>query len=52
MLPIVAGTFVKLRTSSPEAKFAVIDTVPEPSVALSRSATVIDVLIAAASAFY
>jgi hypothetical protein len=51
MFPIVAGTFVKLRTSCPEAKLPVIDTVPEVSVALSRSATVSAALIAAAAAF-
>src|SRR3954468_11096848 len=51
MLPIVAGTLVKLRTSSDEANPPVIDTVPEASAALSTSATVIDVFTAAAAAF-
>src|SRR5262245_30807736 len=51
MLPIVAGTFVKERTSWPELKLPVIDTVAEGSVGLSRSATVIEVLIAAAAPF-
>jgi hypothetical protein len=52
MFPIVAGTFVKLSTSSALANPPLIDTVPEASVALSRSATVIEVLIGAAAPFY
>ena len=51
MLPIVAGTFVKASVSCPEAKFAVIDTVPDTCVGLSRSASVSTVLIAAAAPF-
>ena len=51
MFPIVAGTLVKLSVSCPEAKLPVIDTVPETCVALSRSATVITVLIAEAAPF-
>ena len=51
MLPIVAGTLVKDSVSCPEAKLPVIDTVPESCVALSRSASVIAVLMAAAAPF-
>jgi hypothetical protein len=51
MFPIVAGTFVKDSASSALTNPPVIDTVPEVSVALSRSATVIAVLIAVAAAF-
>ena len=51
MLPIVAGTFVKESVSWPEAKFAVIATVPESCAVLSTSATVSVVLIALATAF-
>src|SRR5262245_10170695 len=51
MLPIVAGTLVNDSVSWPEAQFAVIDTVAEGSVVLSRSATVIAVLIALAAPF-
>ena len=51
MLPIVAGTLVKESVSCPEAKFPVIDTVAEGSVALSTSASVSAVLIAAAAPF-
>ena len=51
MLPIVAGTFVNASASSALTKPPVIDTVAEASVALSRSASVIAVLIAAAAPF-
>src|SRR5260221_13472804 len=40
MFPIVTGTLVTDSTSCPEAKLPVIDTLPEVSVALSRSANV------------
>ncbi len=51
MLPIVAGTFVKLRTSWPDAKLPVIETAADGSVALSTSASVSAVLIALAAPF-
>ncbi len=51
MLPIVAGTLVNDRASSPDANPPVIDTVAEASVPLSRSVTVNAVLTAVAAAF-
>ena len=51
MFPIVAGTFVNDSTSCPETKLPVMDTAPEVSVVLSRSATVNAALIALAAAF-
>ncbi|XJO13247.1 hypothetical protein ACHMXE_11460 [Variovorax sp. UC122_21] len=51
MLPMVAGTLVKASTSWPATKLPLIATVALASVVLSRSATTMAPLIAAAAPF-